>query len=122
MSEEIDQKTCVIEESLEQLIKVQTETAKEYCLGCIHIDMCCWYPYEGCAFREIVDYDHRAGRWIPTTEGLPWDGKKKLVTCISSVGGIRRTDSASYKDGHWHGSRPMVKVIAWMDPPDPYMG
>ena len=122
MSEEIDQKTCVIEESLEHLIKVQTETAKEYCLGCIHIDMCCWYPYEGCAFRESVGSDQMVGRWIPITETPPGDEKMKLVTCIPFGGGVRHIDSARYIDGHWHGSGPMVKVIAWMDPPDPYMG
>lgn len=30
----------------------QPESAKEYCAECDHIEMCRWYPYEGCEFRS----------------------------------------------------------------------
>ena len=30
----------------------QPESAKEYCAECDHIEMCKWYPYEGCEFRS----------------------------------------------------------------------
>ena len=31
----------------------QPESAKEYCEGCNHIEMCRWYPFEGCEFRSV---------------------------------------------------------------------
>lgn len=31
----------------------QPESAKEYCAECNHIEMCQWYPYEGCEFRSL---------------------------------------------------------------------
>ena len=31
----------------------QPESAKEYCAECDHIEMCRWYPYEGCEFRSL---------------------------------------------------------------------
>jgi len=31
----------------------QPESAKEYCAECNHIEMCRWYPYEGCEFRSL---------------------------------------------------------------------
>ena len=34
----------------------QPESAKEYCEECEHIEMCSWYPYEGCEFRDIGTY------------------------------------------------------------------
>lgn len=30
----------------------QPESAKEYCAECDHIEMCRWYPFEGCEFRS----------------------------------------------------------------------
>lgn len=107
MSEEIDQKTCVKEESLEQMIRVQTEAAKEYCSECIHVEVCCWYPFQGCAFRESIGSDQMVGRWIPIAETLPGDERMKLVTCMPFGGGVRCIDSARYINGHWHGSRPI---------------
>ena len=29
------------------------QSAEEYCLECDHIEMCRWYPFEGCVFRSI---------------------------------------------------------------------
>ncbi len=26
---------------------------EEYCAECNHIEMCSWYPYDGCEFRDI---------------------------------------------------------------------
>jgi hypothetical protein len=31
----------------------QPESAEEYCAECNHIEMCRWYPYEGCEFRSL---------------------------------------------------------------------
>lgn len=31
----------------------QPESAREYCAECDHIEMCRWYPYEGCEFRSL---------------------------------------------------------------------
>lgn len=31
----------------------QPESAREYCAECNHIEMCRWYPYEGCEFRSL---------------------------------------------------------------------
>ena len=31
----------------------QPESAREYCAECDHIEMCQWYPYEGCEFRSL---------------------------------------------------------------------
>ena len=37
---------------------VQQKSAAEYCAECNHIEMCRWYPYEGCEFRQI-DIKHK---------------------------------------------------------------
>lgn len=29
------------------------EAAEEYCAECDHIEMCRWYPFEGCEFRSL---------------------------------------------------------------------
>ena len=28
------------------------ESAKQYCANCNHVEMCRWYPYEGCEFID----------------------------------------------------------------------
>ena len=33
--------------------KTWPESAREYCAECDHIEMCRWYPYEGCEFRSL---------------------------------------------------------------------
>ena len=45
----------------------QPESAKEYCAECDHIEMCGWYPYEGCEFRSIPKPERKKGKWEYTT-------------------------------------------------------
>ena len=43
----------------------QSESAKEYCAECNHIEMCRWYPYEGCEFRSLpsAQPERKTARW-----------------------------------------------------------
>ena len=45
------------------------KSAEEYCEECNHIEMCGWYPYEGCEFRSITQPERKRGRWIRITQG-----------------------------------------------------
>lgn len=46
----------------------QPESAREYCAECDHIEMCRWYPYEGCEFRSLLSAQPRKkGKWILET-------------------------------------------------------
>ena len=44
------------------------KSAEEYCEECNHIEMCGWYPYEGCEFRSITQSERKKGKWIPHKE------------------------------------------------------
>lgn len=48
----------------------QPESAKEYCAECDHIEMCRWYPYEGCEFRSLpsAQPERKKGEWILTED------------------------------------------------------
>ena len=43
----------------------QPESAREYCAECDHIEMCRWYPFEGCEFRSLPSAQ-RKGKWMET--------------------------------------------------------
>lgn len=45
------------------------KSAEEYCEECDHIEMCSWYPYEGCEFRSITQPERKKGKWIRITQG-----------------------------------------------------
>jgi hypothetical protein len=49
----------------------QPESAKEYCAECNHIEMCRWYPYEGCEFRSLpsAQPDDRLAKIAELVEG-----------------------------------------------------
>lgn len=37
--------------------------SQEYCAKCEHVEMCSWYPCDGCVFRQIQP-KQKTGRWI----------------------------------------------------------
>lgn len=54
----------------------QPESARKYCAECDHIEMCRWYPYEGCDFRSLpsaqpVDKAYLCDWFINSVGGEP---------------------------------------------------
>ena len=41
------------------------QESKDYCAECDHVEMCSWYPHDGCEFRETKT-KQKTGRWIYT--------------------------------------------------------
>lgn len=56
----------------------QPESAKEYCAECDHIEMCGWYPYEGCEFRSIPKPERKKGKWIPVDSFSAFGGDEAM--------------------------------------------
>lgn len=76
----------------------QPESAKEYCAECDHIEMCRWYPYEGCEFRSLpsAQSEKKKGIWI--SKNLPiCIGAKELVEVYicSNCGYVAAGDNVS---------------------------
>ena len=59
--------------------KIQMQAAKKYCESCRHVEMCRWYPYEGCEFRE--DY---ILRWVPCS--VPPADDRSVFIAYGSAG------------------------------------
>lgn len=49
----VDTKAEELDSSAQPERPEQPESAREYCAECNHIEMCRWYPYEGCEFRSL---------------------------------------------------------------------
>lgn len=100
----------------------QPESAKEYCAECDHIEMCQWYPYEGCEFRSLPSAERR-WKWIPVTERLPEEGVPVLATFKGQGGNFCLTTSRLILDGYERWSAACgLSPIAWMPSPTPYKG
>ena len=41
-----------------------TEEGKKWCENCMHVEVCAWYGYEGCEFRDLP----KTGQWIDWTD------------------------------------------------------
>ena len=52
----------------------QPESARDYCAECDHIEMCRWYPYEGCEFRSLPSAEPEV---IRCKDCKWWDRKSK---------------------------------------------
>ena len=58
-----------IDKWLENLPSVQhnpekdRQESKDYCSNCEHVEMCSWYPTEGCEFRQIKP-EQKTGYWF----------------------------------------------------------
>lgn len=39
------------------------QESKDYCAECDHVEMCSWYPHDGCEFRETKT-KQKTGQWI----------------------------------------------------------
>lgn len=101
----------------------QPESAKEYCAECDHIEMCRWYPYEGCEFRGLPSAQSEQ-RWIPCSNSLPEESGKYLITANDGI--HKRTTVAKYQHRHktWEMTGRMAywKVLAWRPLPGPWKG
>lgn len=85
----------------------QSESSIAYCSDCIHTEMCSWYPYEDCEWRDTFPEQYARGyndakreialsgeyerayqrgkedaepKWTPCSEGLPKAGVRYQVT------------------------------------------
>ena len=111
----------------------QPESAREYCAECDHIEMCRWYPYEGCEFRSLPSVQPEQ-RWVPCSERLSEEGQIVLATHLGGLDPNRQVIEHIYSGGkfllNWEmdmemlsptfGQRYMGDVIAWMPLPEPY--
>ena len=77
----------------------QPESARDYCAECDHIEMCRWYPYEGCEFRSLPSaepeiiyckdcrkYNIGIGDFEETEQGRHWYWKDEACPLVSYRG------------------------------------
>ena len=97
----------------------QSESAKEYCAECNHIEMCRWYPYEGCEFRSLPSAQPQ---WTPCSERLPEEFGEYLVTKKTTGWNCEEYNSNDIAYFDNEGFHKADKVLAWMPLPKPYGG
>ena len=107
----------------------QPESAYEYCAECNHIEMCRWYPYEGCEFRDLpkactesqresAQESAQASEWIPCTPAtMPKEEGFYWVTNINGHVVTYVYSSSGNSEEYWQRC-----VKAWMPfvRPEPY--
>lgn len=98
--------------------------AKTYCIGCIHKEICGWYPQEGCDRFVSVDDVAEVPKWIPVTERLPSKECRYMVTRHDYVTNTETIDILWYeKNIWWNGhSTGDYAVTAWRELPEPWEG
>lgn len=64
---------------MKRMSEEERKSAEKYCESCRHIEMCRWYPYEGCEFLEIHPL-----KWIPCN--IPPNDDRSVFIAYSGGG------------------------------------
>lgn len=67
------------------------ENPEDYCYSCIHVEMCSWYPTEGCEFRQL-----------PSAEPEPLTDKEQKIF-LAAMG--REREVCKQVDEEWRDYR-----------------
>ena len=57
----------------------QRQDAEKYCESCRHVEMCRWYPFEGCEFKDVYPI-----HWTPCN--IPPNNERDVFIAYASHG------------------------------------
>lgn len=95
-------------------------SAYAYCEDCRLVEVCRYYPYDGCDFKEVAKSE-----WISPKKRLPNEYDRVLVTIqinkrepVARSGYFASGAFSNDNGDYWRAEE--TEVIAWMPLPKPY--